>query len=578
MCTRLALAGALALLWSACAAPAPVPVTPTALPTATAALAPTVTPVPPTRVPTRVATAVPTPAPTVTPTAIPRLSLQNALNAALAQHGGGTVGVVVTDLRTGETFSANADHTTFSASLYKLFVMVTAYQAIADGTLDPAEQLTLTPAIAASDPISDLQVGTRVSVDCALQTMVRMSGNSASDLLMRRLGQATVTSQLRAMGLTHSGFTSDGAMTSASDIARLLEALARKQVVSAEASQRMVDLLGGQQQNDRIPAPLPLSARVAHKTGELDDLRHDAAIVTTPTTTYLVVAMVEGVPVYEARSTIVDVSRAAYVALEGAPTTYRGLPPRIATQTFRVPDTQGRMLLLGDPRTETAPLPAEVQRAEGVTSELRLRPEAVGDLVGLQRAASDAGLPFWIDSAFAQPTDAEAPTALPTAWLQPCALEQPERAPDRKVDRTAAPGLQQAWLGTVVGLTDRQASGPSDLDDRATPVGQWLAQHAADSGFIPALPETTEGTRAGHERWTWRWVGREMAQRIRTREATDGAAGALDELRRAEAELKAMDPGRDALPAWDLQGACWTIATNSGRGCPSRWYFLELPL
>src|SRR3954447_12181997 len=180
-----ALVAVCGLLLSACAGPAPpAPATPiratetplpTALPTPLPTVAPTLSPTEaptPVRGPTRVLI------PTAVPTSVPRVSLQNAVQAALARHGG-SVGVVVTDLHTGETFSANADHITYSASLYKLFVMVTAYQALADGTLDPAEELTLTPAIAAADPVSDLQVGTRISVDCALQTMVRMSGNSA---------------------------------------------------------------------------------------------------------------------------------------------------------------------------------------------------------------------------------------------------------------------------------------------------------------------------------------------------------------------------------------------------------------
>ena len=110
-------------------------------------------------------------------------------------------------------------------------------------------------------------------------------------------------------------------------------------------------------------------------------------------------------------------------------------------------------------------------------------------------------------------------------------------------------------------------------------MGKWLLAHAAEYGFVPALPESDAAAALGREPWTWRWVGRDMAARLRPLVGLpDYADRALAELGRAETELAAMDPTATRPAAWGLADACWTIATTSTRGCPSRWYFLGLPL
>jgi beta-lactamase class A len=489
--------------------------------------------------------------------------------------------VVVTSLSSPQTFTANADHRFRSASLYKLFVLYTAEAALESGSLSATETLTVTRALAATDPYTDLQVGTRIDVGCALRTMVEMSGNTAADLLVDRLGLANVTAQMESLGLDHSALSDDAAFTSPGDAARMLEAIARRQAISASASQRMLDLLAGQQHNDRLPAPLPLNVRVAHKTGELPKLRHDAGIVMAPGGAYVVVAMVDDAPgVAAARDAIVDISQATYAALEpGGLSQYLGLPPRLAQAVFRVPDAQGRLALLGDPRTETTALPQAVQTTGDTDEPLRLRSESIPDLIALQQAASGAGVPFWVRSGFRQPTDAEASRTLPTEWLLPCPVEQPERIPDRPVSsgEVAAARPSQVWLGTVVTLSDVDGP-PSQLDDRASPTWQWLVGHAPEYGFVPTLPESDEARQAGHEPWSLRWVGRDMAARLRPFDAADYLQRADAEFQAAEGALAALDPTSRQPAPWGVSDTCWAVPTTSSRGCPARWYFLGLPL
>src|SRR5919199_3004138 len=315
---------------------------PAQVPPAGAGSRPTPTPTPP--APQVSLTRPPLPTPTVVPTPAPpraRPPLQPALDAVAAQHPG-SIGVVVTALGPEhQSASVHAERRFRSASLYKLFVMQTAADSIDAGDLDPDETLTLTPAVAMDDAYTDLPVGTQTTVDCALQTMLQMSGNSAADLLVERLGLRAINEHMVRLGLSQSVVSEQTAFTSPADVARLLEALASGD--SGPASARMLEFLAGQQHADRLPVPLPLGVRVAHKTGELPNLRHDAGIVYAQSGPYVFVAMVDGAPgEAAARDAIVDLSRATYDALEPSGLNLaHGLLPRLAREVFAVPDARG---------------------------------------------------------------------------------------------------------------------------------------------------------------------------------------------------------------------------------------------
>ena len=62
----------------------------------------------------------------------------------------------------------------------------------------------------------------------------------------------------------------------------LLTALARRELVSPQASDEMLSILRAQAFNEGIPAGMPAGVVVAHKTGSITDLYHDAAVVEPP--------------------------------------------------------------------------------------------------------------------------------------------------------------------------------------------------------------------------------------------------------------------------------------------------------
>jgi hypothetical protein len=96
----------------------------------------------------------------------------------------------------------------------------------------------------------------------------------------------------------------------------------------------------------------------------------------------------------------------------------------------------------------------------------------------------------------------------------------------------------QAWLGTVIEISDDPARESSPDDEPESLTTRWLQQNGWQFGFVPALPETDAGAAYGHEPWTFRWVGQAMAAQLQPLvESGDYAARAPAALRRAEDEL-----------------------------------------
>ena len=67
--------------------------------------------------------------------------------------------------------------------------------------------------------------------------------------------------------------------TTARDLGIIMSALGRGEVVSAEASEEMLEIMSRQQWRTKIPAGLPEGVRVAHKTGRITGISHDSGVV-----------------------------------------------------------------------------------------------------------------------------------------------------------------------------------------------------------------------------------------------------------------------------------------------------------
>lgn len=225
-------------------------------------------------------------------------ALQHDLEGAVSAFPA-TAAVIVSDPATGYRFARNADLQFLSASLYKLGLMVEVHRQAVAGTLPLDSLITVTWSELTLEDGEPAPV-TELSVRDALETAITWSDNSSALALRRVLGTESVNATLASLGLTGTRLDDEsGDVTTAADMERLFAKLLRGQVVSAAASQEMLDLLSRQHVNDRLPAWLPEGALVAHKTGNLWDVAHDVGIVWSPFGPRIAIVMTGGAERYE---------------------------------------------------------------------------------------------------------------------------------------------------------------------------------------------------------------------------------------------------------------------------------------
>ena len=169
------------------------------------------------------------------------------------------------------------------------------------------------------------KVGGTMSYRALCEAMITVSSNFATNLLIERLGAKNIqktTNGLGAPGMhVLRGVEDDKAFqkglnntTTARALMTLMERIAKKQAVDGPSSDEMLAILKRQTFNDRIPAGLPAGTVVAHKTGEITKIQHDAAIVYAERP-FVLVVLVRGLQDAKAGSALIaDITRALYTA------------------------------------------------------------------------------------------------------------------------------------------------------------------------------------------------------------------------------------------------------------------------
>jgi beta-lactamase class A len=195
------------------------------------------------------------------------------------------------------------------------------FHSLADGsiyTLDPAD-----------DSETDLYkaAGQTRTLRQLCELMITVSSNLATNLLIEKLGveniRATVHS-LHADGMNVLRGVEDSKAfakglnntTTARGLQQLMDAIARGEAVDQESSRQMIEILERQQFNEGIPAGLSSGTRVAHKTGEITKIHHDAAIVFAPKPFVLVILVRGLADTKDSAALMADITRQLYQATQ----------------------------------------------------------------------------------------------------------------------------------------------------------------------------------------------------------------------------------------------------------------------
>lgn len=269
--------------------------------------------------------------------------LREAIAEREARVPGAVVGVYLRDLADDATLEHRGDSLFHAASTMKLPLLVEYVRAVEAGKIDTNATLRLENRFASvvdgspftldpgddSDSTLYARVGQDVPLRELVERMITRSSNLATNALVGILGAERAQATARALGATTMvvarGVEDTKAFeagiinrTSARDLGVLLEAIVSDRAASTDGTRTMLEILERQEFSAEIPAGLPGGTRVAHKTGWITGVLHDAAIIFPPggRPPFILVVLTRGIPDQAvARALIQDIARSTWDAL-----------------------------------------------------------------------------------------------------------------------------------------------------------------------------------------------------------------------------------------------------------------------
>jgi beta-lactamase class A len=210
----------------------------------------------------------------------------------------GTLSLYVRTMDGVVRYALDSDEQFPSASTIKLPIMLTAFRAYEAGNATERTPVRVNAwdLVGGSEFLQYARPGSVYPMGVLVAHMIRQSDNSASNALISHFGFDRINAVAEKAGMTRTqlkrhflDYTAivkhNDNQTTAHDLAALLFEIERgareaiPTVAQPQSCRRMIETLLGQEDRDKIPAGLPSRLPVANKTGEIDGVRNDAAIV-----------------------------------------------------------------------------------------------------------------------------------------------------------------------------------------------------------------------------------------------------------------------------------------------------------
>ena len=280
-------------------------------------------------------------APASTQRAKPKLAAAQQKIRAEITKSGADVAIAFETLDGQLEWYVRADEPFHAASTMKIPVLIELFHQAREGKCTLDEPLTIHNEFksivdgspyqlnAADDSETDLYKaeGQTRTLSQLAELMITTSSNLATNLLIQRLGVANIQATDKELGADGMqvlrGVEDQKAFdknlnntTTARALATLLAAIAGGTAVNTDSSHHMIEILERQKFNESIPAGLPPNIAVAHKTGEITKIHHDAAIVFAQRP-YVLVILTRGIEDPKASAALMaDISRELYTATQ----------------------------------------------------------------------------------------------------------------------------------------------------------------------------------------------------------------------------------------------------------------------
>jgi beta-lactamase class A len=230
-------------------------------------------------------------------------TLKEQIKTELAKQKG-TFAVAFKDLQTGEEILINEKINFHAASTMKTPVLIETYKQAGAGKFRISDPIMVKNEFKSivdgspfslnagedSDSVLYSKVETKLPIYDLLYLMIIKSSNLATNIIIDLVGAQNVNKTMREMGANDiqvlRGVEDSKAFqkgmnntTTAYDQMLIFNSMAKGEIVDKKSSDAMIKILLDQAFNDKIPALLPKEVKVAHKTGWIKGINHDAGIV-----------------------------------------------------------------------------------------------------------------------------------------------------------------------------------------------------------------------------------------------------------------------------------------------------------
>jgi beta-lactamase class A len=275
---------------------------------------------------------------------MPEATLRDTVLRIGEDANASAVAVAVYDFEHHTTWSINPARWFHAASTIKVPVLLAVYEAIEQGRFEPHSRVHVrnrflgmvdgkpfrVPHERDANAAVHAALGRMLTVHELAEHMIVTSSNLATNLLLELVGIEAARDALARLHVSgidlQRGVEDEVAWeaginnrVTAAGLCNALRLVEEGKAISPDASKAMLDILHQQRFRSGIPAGLPEDARVAHKTGEISTVAHDAGIVYLDgRDAYVVVILTEWAPEVGGRQeTIARISRAVYEYMTG---------------------------------------------------------------------------------------------------------------------------------------------------------------------------------------------------------------------------------------------------------------------
>ena len=224
--------------------------------------------------------------------------------AAVDQNLNGVTGVAVEDLTSGETFFIHPDEIMPQASSIKIAVLANLYLQAQQGKLKLTDEYIVRKEdlVDGSDIMQGLTPGvTKLTLRDLATMMIAVSDNSATNVLIQRVGMDNVNSMLESLGLHTTRLrrkmmdlkaAGEGRenISTPREMMTLLETIYRSKLLNKDMTADFLKMLSTHKESSLLQG-LPDDVTAANKPGELEAVRNDSGIILLKNRPYILCVM-----------------------------------------------------------------------------------------------------------------------------------------------------------------------------------------------------------------------------------------------------------------------------------------------